>query len=98
MKDFWKDELDLFKKDIENLWDFMFQPVTFGSKEETLSLKPDEEEIVSKATAIANNDESLSDMDRNSEGFWNREFNLLKKDVENAWDFLFQPVTISKNK
>ena len=96
MKEFWKDELELFKKDVEKAWDFLFQPVTFGKKEEVLALKPNEEEIVEKATAIANNVEGLSDMDKESQGFWNREFELLRKDVENAWDFLFQPVQIFK--
>ncbi len=96
MKDFWKDELELFKRDVENFWDFLFQPVTFGNKEKVLTLRPDEKEIVEKASALANNSEELSDMDKNSEGFWNREFELLKKDVENAWDFLFQPVQLFK--
>lgn len=98
MKDFWKDELELFKKDVENIWNFMFQPVTFGKKEEILSLKPDEDEIISKATSIANNDENVTEMDKASESFWSREFDLLKKDIENAWDFLFQPVVIGKKK
>ncbi len=98
MKDFWKDEFELFKKDIEKAWDFLFQPVTFGKKEEVLSLKPDEDEIIAKAAAIKNNDENLTEMDRASESFWSREFELLKKDVENAWDFLFQPVVIKRNK
>lgn len=98
MRDFFKGELELFKQDVENLWDFMFQPVTFGKKKDVLSLKPNENEIVSKATAIANDDESVTEMDKASEGFWNREFELMKKDIETAWDFLFQPVGGSKNK
>ena len=96
MKEFWKDELDLFKKDIENFWDFMFQPVTFGKKETVLSLKPDNEEIIAKAEAIANKDESVAGMDSQTENFWNNEFNSLKNDVENFWDFLFKPVTFGK--
>ena len=91
MKEFWREELSLFKKDIENLWDFMFQ------EEPTLALRPDENEIMAKAEAFANDGDTISEMDKASEGFWNREFELLKKDVENAWNFLFQPIDGPKN-
>ncbi len=97
MKDFWKEEVQLFKQDVENIWDFLFMPVTFGKKkDDTLALRPNEEEIITKAQAIAEDDASVADMSKASEGFWNREYNLLKQDVENAWDFLFQPINIFK--
>ncbi|MBR1884163.1 MAG: hypothetical protein IJ809_04425 [Clostridia bacterium] len=97
MKDFWKEEVNLFKQDVENLWDFLFQPVTMGDKkDDTLALRPNEDEIISKAQAIENGDESVAGMSKASEGFWNREFDLLKQDVTKAWDFLFQPVTFKK--
>ena len=89
-------ELDLFKKDVEKLWDFLFQPVTFVIKEEVLALKPNEDEIIEKATAFANNAEGLSEIEKESESFFNREFELLRQDIEGAWDFLFQPVQIFK--
>ena len=93
MKDFWKEEVELFKQDLENIWDFLFQPVTFGSKkQDTLSLRPNEQEIVEKAQAIENQDDSVAGMSKASTGFWAREFEQMKQDVSNAWDFLFQPV------
>lgn len=97
MKEFWKEEVELFKRDLENAWDFLFQPVTFRKKEEAvLALKPNEEEIIEKAEAIANKDESVANMSDSAESFWNKEFELLRQDVSNAWDFLFQPVQIFK--
>ena len=97
MKEFWKDELNLFKQDIENLWDFLFQPVTFGrKKEQVLALRPDQAEIMEKAEAIANNDETAQEMSKQTESFWNREFDMLKQDVENFWDFMFQPINFGK--
>lgn len=93
MKDFWKEEVQLFKQDIENIWDFLFQPVTFGSrKQDALSLRPNEQEIVEKAQAIETGDASIEGMSKASQGFWAREFDQMKQDVSNAWDFLFQPV------
>ncbi len=79
MRDFWKNECDLFFKDMENLGNFFLQPVTFSGlfQKSDLMLKPSEEEIIEKA---------------DTGSFWKNEWDLFMNDMDNVMDFLFQPV------
>ncbi len=79
MKEFWKNEWELFKMDLENVKDFLSQPVelTLWGKSD-LMLKPSINEIQEKADTV---------------GFWQNEWNLLMEDIQNAKDFLMQPIT-----
>ncbi len=87
MKDFFKREWGLFLQDMQTLGEFCLQPIEItgipGSKA-TPMLKPTIEEIEGKAEA---------EFEAQSMGFWANEWNLFKKDLQNAKEFLTQPVT-----
>lgn len=83
-KGFWRNEWDLFLKDMQELGEFCLQPVEITvpwQKKEQQMLKPTADEITQKADTV------------DSMGFWQREWNLFKQDLQNAKDFLTQPVT-----
>lgn len=78
MKDFWENEWNLFLQDMRELGEFCLQPVeiTWPGKS-NLMLKPTVEEVERKCDQV---------------GFWQNEWNLFKQDLQNAKDFLTQPV------
>lgn len=80
MKEFWKNEWNLFLEDMRELGEFCLQPIeiTLWGKSD-LMLKPSVEEVEAKVEAGA-------------VGFWQNEWNLFKQDLQNARDFLMQPV------
>ena len=78
MKDFFKNEFDLFKQEMGIVADFLFQPVDLGVTSPQM-LKPSVSEITEKAEVS---------------GFWANEFALFKNDLEKISDFLFQPIEV----
>ena len=83
-KGFWRNEWDLFLKDMQELGEFCMQPVEITvpwQKKEQQMLRPTVDEITQKADTV------------DSMGFWQREWNLFKQDLQNAKEFLTQPVT-----
>ena len=83
-KGFWRNEWDLFLKDMQELGEFCLQPVEITvpwQKSDVQMLRPTNDEIEQKA----DNADSM--------GFWQREWNLFKQDLQNAKEFLTQPVT-----
>lgn len=80
-QNFFKYEWGLFLEDMRTLGEFCLQPVEItgipGEKNKQM-LKPTIEEIESKS---------------NQAGFWKNEWDLFKEDINNAVDFLTQPVT-----
>lgn len=80
MKEFWKNEWKLFLDDMRELGEFCLQPIeiTLWGKSD-LMLKPSVEEVEAKVESGAT-------------GFWQNEWNLFKQDLQNARDFLMQPV------
>ena len=76
MKDFWKNEWDLFLEDMRIVGEFCLQPVTFGKKADPM-LRPSMEEAEAKSEAG---------------GFWKKEWELFKQDMNNVVEFLMQPV------
>lgn len=80
MKEFWKNEWNLFLDDMRELGEFCLQPVeiTFWGKS-NLMLKPTYEEVEQKVQTEAT-------------GFWKNEWDLFKQDLQNAKEFLIQPV------
>jgi hypothetical protein len=80
MVEFWKNEWSLFKLDVQNVKDFLTQPVeiTLWGKSD-LMLKPSVQEIEEKA---------------DTNGFWKNEWDLFKADMGSVRDFLNQPVTL----
>lgn len=79
MKEFWKNEWQLFLEDMRILGEFCLQPVeiTYGKKD--LMLKPTTEEISEKGAEAKT-------------GFWAKEWDLFKQDMQNAKEFWMQPV------
>lgn len=80
MVEFWKNEWSLFKLDVQNVKDFLTQPIeiTVWGKND-LMLKPSVQEIEEKA---------------DTSSFWKNEWNLFREDIGNVKDFLNQPVTL----
>lgn len=77
MREFWKNEWELFLEDLNDAKEFLFQPVTFGSQQD-LMLRPSAGEVIEKADTTS---------------FWRNEWNLFMQDLNNVKEFLFQPVT-----
>ncbi len=77
MKEFWKNEWDLFKQDINEAVNFLTQPVdiTVGGKK--LMLKPAVEEVAEKSE---------------QRGFWANQWELFNKDCEAIANFLTKPI------
>lgn len=83
-KGFWANEWDLFLKDMQELGEFCLQPIEITvpwQKKNAQMLRPTADEIEQKADS----NESM--------GFWQREWALFKQDLNNAKEFLTQPVT-----
>jgi len=83
MKEFWKNEWDLFLKDMQDLGDFFLQPIEITGipgRNKAQMLKPTLEETKSKAS---------------EGGFWSREWNTFLSDMEAIGDFCLQPVEIT---
>ena len=83
MKEFWKNEWDLFLKDMQELGEFFLQPVEITGipgKSKVKMLKPTIEETQEKS---------------DNGGFWAREWNLFLNDMETLGDFCLQPVEIT---
>ena len=84
-KGFWANEWDLFLKDMQELGEFCLQPIEVTvpwGKKDVQMLKPTVDEIAEKADTV-----------QDSVGFWQREWALFKQDLNNAKEFLTQPVT-----
>ena len=79
MKEFWKNEWQLFLNDMPELGEFCLQQdeITVVPWKKSAALKPSVEEIEQKCDQV---------------GFWQNEWNLFKQDLQNAKDFLMQPV------
>lgn len=82
MKEFWKNEWNLFLQDMQELGEFFLQPVeiTMPGKSKAKMLKPTVEETKVKAS---------------EGGFWKREWNLFLNDMESIGKFCLQPVEIT---
>ena len=83
-KGFWRNEWDLFLKDMQELGEFCLQPIEITvpwQKNDMQMLKPTNDEIAQEADV------------NDSMGFWQREWNLFKQDLNNIKEFLTQPVT-----
>lgn len=79
MNSFWKNEMDLFEKDMIAISNFLLQPVTITTGfESNLMLKPSSKEIVEKAETTS---------------FWKNEWKLFEKEYDSAMDFLMQPIS-----
>lgn len=82
-KGFWRNEWDLFLKDMQELGEFCLQPIEITvpwRKKENQMLNPTIEEVAQKV-------DSDDDM-----GFWSKQWSLFKQDLNNAKEFLTQPV------
>ena len=83
-KGFWRNEWDLFLKDMQELGEFCLQPIEITvpwKKKDVQMLKPTVEEVAEKVDSAETVD-----------GFWKREWQLFKQDLNNAKEFLTQPV------
>lgn len=82
MKEFWKNEWNLFLQDMQELGDFFLQPIeiTMPGKARSQMLKPTVEETKAKA---------------NEGGFWSREWNSFLNDMDSIGNFCMQPVEIT---
>ena len=80
MKDFWKNEWNLFLNDMQELGEFFMQPVTFGRSNQAQMLRPTAQEVQFKAQTD------------NNQGFWSREWNAFLMDMQNVGEFFLQPV------
>lgn len=83
-KSFWKNEWDLFLNDMKELGEFCLQPIEITvpwKKKESQMLNPTIEEVAQK---VDSNDNM---------GFWQKQWDLFKQDLNNAKEFLTQPVT-----
>lgn len=80
MKDFWKNEWNLFLNDMQELGEFFLQPVG-GAKPKML--RPTMEETKMKAEL------------QPKQGFWSREWNAFLMDMQNIGEFFLQPVEFS---
>ena len=82
MKEFWKNEWNLFLNDMKELGEFFLQPVEITGipGRSNVMLKPTVEETRAKAS---------------EGGFWAREWNQFLNDMEKIGDFCMQPVEIT---
>ena len=83
-KGFWRNEWELFLQDMQELGEFCLQPIEITvpwRKKENQMLNPTIQEIVEKADV------------NDSMGFWAKQWDLFKQDMNNAKDFLTQPVS-----
>ena len=79
MNSFWKNEWDLFTKEVDSTLSFLMQPVKFSSSEDdNLMLKPSVTEIAEKCETTS---------------FWKNEWNLFTKEVNSVANYLMQPVS-----
>lgn len=84
-KGFWANEWDLFLQDMKELGDFCLQPVEITvpwKKKEVQMLRPTVQEVAEKVDSAEGN-----------VGFWQQQWDLFKEDLNNAKEFLTQPVT-----
>jgi hypothetical protein len=81
MSSFWKNEWNMFTKEVDTALNYLMQPVKFFEKDENLMLKPSTDEIVEKSEIP---------------GFWKREWNLFTKEFDAALNHLMQPVNFFK--
>jgi len=78
MNSFWKNEWNMFAKEVDTTLSFLMQPVKFSNKaEDNLMLKPSVNEIVEKCE---------------TNSFWKNEWNMFTSEVDSAVDYLMQPV------
>jgi hypothetical protein len=77
MSEFWKNEWELFKVDVDNAVKFLTQPVTFSKKEDNLFLKPTFEEASQKSE---------------QSGFWKQQWDMFTKEYDSFLNTLMQPV------
>ena len=80
MKDFWKNQWDLFKVDMDNFSKFWTQPITF-KKEATLELKPAVEEIAEK---------------KEEPGFWKKQWSLFEEEYDSFLNYITEPIHFFK--
>lgn len=83
-KGFWRNEWDLFLNDMRELGEFCLQPIEITvpwKKYDNQMLNPTIEEVAQKADSA------------DSMGFWQKQWDLFKEDLNNAKEFLTQPVT-----
>ena len=83
MKEFWKNEWNLFLKDMQELGEFFLQPVEITGipgKSSVKMLKPTVEEVQQKSS---------------NGGFWANEWNLFLNDMEALGEFCLQPVDLT---
>lgn len=83
MKEFWKNEWNLFLNDMQELGEFFLQPVEITGipgKSKPKMLRPTVEETKIKAEA------------ETQQGFWSREWNAFLMDMQNIGEFFLQPV------
>ena len=82
MKEFWKNEWNLFLQDMQELGDFFLQPVEITTpwQPKAQMLKPTIEETKAKSS---------------EGGFWAREWKLFLNDMETLGNFCLQPVEIT---
>ena len=81
MDGFWKNEMSLFKQDINNFKEFWTQPIVFS--DDNLMLRPTFEETETKVTCEAS-----------SNSFWTKEWNYFLQEMETVKNFLTQPVVL----
>ena len=83
MKEFWKNEWNLFLNDMQELGEFFLQPIEItgipGSSS-TPMLKPTMDEVQVKSE---------------EGGFWTREWKSFLSDMEELGNFFLQPVEIT---
>jgi hypothetical protein len=78
MNSFWKNEWNMFTKEVDTTLSFLMQPVKFSSKaDDNLMLKPSADEIVAKSETTT---------------FWKNEWNMFTKEIDSAVEYLMQPV------
>ncbi|MEG1204671.1 MAG: hypothetical protein RSE00_05415 [Clostridia bacterium] len=83
MGEFWSNELNLFKEDMNNFKEFWAQPITFGG-DKNLMLKPTIDEVEVKAQ---------EEMNAETNGFWQKEWKSFMSDLNGMKEFWTQPVT-----
>jgi|GEM_PF-1750347 len=79
MNSFWKNEWEMFTKEVDSTLNYLMQPVKFSFKsEDNLMLKPSSAEIVEKCETTS---------------FWRSEWNMFTKEVDSAVEYLMQPIS-----
>jgi len=79
MNSFWKNEWEMFTKEVDSTLSFLMQPVRFSSREDdNLMLRPSAAEITEKCETTS---------------FWKNEWEMFSKEVNSAVDYLMQPVS-----